>query len=122
MDVLLVIFGAVLNALAQISLKWSVHGSGRLGPSDLWSSLPRLLTNPMFLIALLLYGASLLNWVMVLSRLDVSVAYPLMSIAYVFTFIVGVVVFGEALTTSRVVGALAIIAGAILLARPTVHA
>jgi multidrug transporter EmrE-like cation transporter len=122
MDVVLVIVGAMLNALAQVALKWGVHGSGRLGPSDLWSQLPRLITNPMLIIAVVLYVASLANWVMVLSRLDLSVAYPLMSIAYVFSFIVGVTLFHEPLNASKVVGALAIIGGAILLARPTARA
>jgi multidrug transporter EmrE-like cation transporter len=121
MDIVLVIVGALLNALAQLALKWGVHGSGRLGPSELWTQLPRLMTNPMLIIAVVLYVASLANWMMVLSRLDLSVAYPLMSLAYVFTFVVGVAVFHEPMSASRILGASAIIGGAILLARPQVR-
>jgi multidrug transporter EmrE-like cation transporter len=123
MDVALVLLGAVLNALAQIALKASVHGQPPMrSPHELLAAAPRLLTSPMFLLALALYGISVLNWLIVLSRVELSVAYPAMSIAYVLTFIAGVVAFGEQATPVRIIGACAIVLGAVLISRPATPA
>ena len=117
-EIALAILGAVLNALAQVGMKYALHGL----PPMRWDTCldwgPRLLLRPMFLAALTLYVISLVNWVVVLSRLELSIAYPIMSLALVLTFAAGVLAFGEQITLARLLGAAAIILGAVLISRP----
>jgi len=55
-------------------------------------------------------------WLWVLSRLDVSLAYPLVSLGFVVTLALGVVWLGEPLSWTRVAGCGLIVAGVWLLA------
>ena len=65
---------------------------------------------------LLLYGLSAVAWLWVLSRLDVSVAYPLVSLGFVVTFAAGVFWLGEPWSWQRLLGAGCIVLGVVLLA------
>jgi drug/metabolite transporter (DMT)-like permease len=63
------------------------------------------------------YGFSALLWLDVLSKLEISIAFPLVSITYVITLFVGKFVFGDVITWSRVLGVTIIIVGVIFVAR-----
>jgi len=58
-----------------------------------------------------LYGTSLLMWFYVLSHMELSRAFPLVSIAYVFTLLMGYFFFNEPLTAYKIIGVSLIIAG-----------
>jgi len=63
------------------------------------------------------YAVSVAPWLFVLSRLPVSVAYPMVSIGYVLTAILGWFFLGEVVTLSRLGGIMLICAGVVLVAR-----
>ncbi len=67
--------------------------------------------------ALGLYALSAVVWIMALSKLDLSQAYPMTSIGYILTAIIGVFAFGEVMTASRLVGLGLILVGVLILAR-----
>jgi len=54
-------------------------------------------------------------WLVVLSQVDVSYAYPLLAISYVFVAIYSWIFFGENITTYRALGIILITIGAILI-------
>ena len=68
-------------------------------------------------IGLCCYGVSVILWLGALSRVPVSIAYPMLSIGYVVNAGAALFLFSEALTTGKVVGILLIVAGVIVLAR-----
>lgn len=111
----------VMSAAAQLLLKW---GMGRLGgagadsvdAADVWGLYQRALTSPGVWGGLMLYGLSALAWLWVLSRLDVGVAYPLVSLGFVLTLAVGVLWLGEPFSWMRALGCGLIVAGVLLLA------
>ncbi len=70
-----------------------------------------LLKHRDFLISLVLLGIGLLLWLVVLARLDVSIAYPLLSLSYVVVMIAAKLFFDEQIPLHRWVGAFLIIAG-----------
>ena len=113
----LVMLGMALNVGAQVALKFAVHRVGEVSYSD-----PRvflaLAINPLVILGLFLYAASVLNWLVVLKRMDLGLAYPLMSLGYIATFLLGIWLFNEPLSTTRIIGILVIIAGVVLLTRP----
>lgn len=116
---ILVLFGVLLNAAAQLLLKAGTNSVGVFAFS-LENLVPiglRLLTEPAILCGLGLYVLSVVIWIMALSRLDVSLAYPMLSIGYVVNAVAAWQLFGEALTSQRLIGIGTIIVGVFLVAR-----
>jgi multidrug transporter EmrE-like cation transporter len=115
---LLVLLGMVLNVGAQVALKYATQGSTTLSLSGVMAEPARFLLNAWFLAGLVLYAVSVLNWLIVLGRMELSVAYPLMSLGYILTLLIGAWLFHEPVTVVRVVGVLVIILGVVLITRP----
>ena len=127
---LLVLFGMALNVAAQVALKFASAGptgaeaTGAEVTGNMFSILAdplRLAMNPWFIFGLVLYAVSVINWVVVLGKLDLSVAYPLMSIGYIFTLLLGAWLFKEPVSLTRIAGVLVIIFGVVLITRPVPH-
>jgi multidrug transporter EmrE-like cation transporter len=105
----------LMSAGAQLSMKVGMSPAGG-SPSSVSGAYVHALTNVWVWVGLGLYGLSALAWLWVLSRLDVSVAYPLVSLGFVVTFAAGVLWLGEAWSWQRLLGAGLIVAGVVLLA------
>lgn len=73
------------------------------------------LRNPPVIAGFLLYGISAILWIIVLSRVDLSVAYPSISVGYVLILLFSWFYLKEPLNLARVAGVLLISAGVILL-------
>jgi multidrug transporter EmrE-like cation transporter len=115
----LILTGVLLNAGAQLLLK---AGVSELGVIQLkWSSLVtagwRLALEPCILGGLFCYAVSVVVWLLALSRVDVSIAYPMLSIGYVVNAFAAWALFGEAMTLPRVAGIGVIIVGVYLVSR-----
>jgi multidrug transporter EmrE-like cation transporter len=124
---LLVLLGMLLNVGAQLALKWAAlalatpeSASARPGLSfaAIAADPLRVLLNGWFIVGLVLYAVSVVNWLVVLDRVAFSVAYPLMSIGYILTLALGVMLFKEPLSLTRVLGVAVIMCGVILITRP----
>lgn len=109
----LAVFCVLLSSAAQIALK---RGMAPPPGADLSGTYAHALTSPMVWLGLGLYGLSTLLWLWVLSRLDVSLAYPLVSLGFVVTMAVGVLWLGEPFSWVRVGACTLIVIGVCLLA------
>ena len=63
------------------------------------------------------YVASVSVWLLVLSRIDVGLAYPSMSLGYVATAIAAYFLFNEPLSAMRVAGIFVIMLGVFVISR-----
>lgn len=114
----LILCGVLLNAGAQLLLKAGVNA---VGPFAFTAAnvLPvgwRLATSPFILAGLGCYVISVVVWILGLSRVDVSVAYPLLSLGYVVNAVAAAYLFGEVVTWQRATGIAVILAGVWLVA------
>lgn len=118
-DLLLLLLGVLLNALAQMGLKSATAASGTiaLDRNSLLAAAQTLMGTPAFWAALVAYGLSVVVWVIGLSRVPVSQAYPLLSLGYVLTALGAWALLGEALTVQRSAGIAVIIVGVVLVSR-----
>jgi multidrug transporter EmrE-like cation transporter len=66
---------------------------------------------------LVCYAVSLVVWIMGLSRVDVTIAYPMLSIGYVINALGAYWLLGEAISMQRLLAIAVILAGVILLYR-----
>lgn len=115
----LILIGVLLNAAAQLLLKAGTNSIGHFA-FDRANILPigwRLATEPHILGGLSCYVISVVVWIMALSRVPVSIAYPMLSIGYVVNAIAAWWLFGEAVTPIRLLGIGVIIIGVFIVAR-----
>jgi drug/metabolite transporter (DMT)-like permease len=111
--------GVLLNALAQLGLKAATRVSGPLvaGDAGVWRKGLELLSVPPLWYALIAYGLSVIVWLVGLSRVPVSQAYPLLSLGYVINIGLAWWLLGEVPNVQRVAGIAVIVAGVILVTR-----
>ena len=115
----LILTGVMLNAAAQLLLKAGTSSVGEFAFTAV-NVVPvgtRLLSDPFILGGIGCYVVSVVVWIMALSRVDVSLAYPMLSIGYVINAIAAWYLFGEALTAQRMIGIATIVIGVFLVAR-----
>lgn len=116
---LLILAGVLLNALAQFLLKAGVNRMGTIGLD--WGALTsagwRLASEPYIYGGLGCYVISVVVWILALSRVPVSMAYPMLSIGYVVTAVAAWAFLGESVTPLRLVGIGIIIIGVFIVAR-----
>ena len=115
----LVITGVLLNAAAQLLLKAGTNAigafefiAGNVAPIG-W----KVVTQPFILTGIGCYVVSVAVWILALSRVEVSIAYPMLSLGYVVNAIAAWYLFGEAVTPGRLAGIGVIIVGVFIVAR-----
>ena len=115
----LVMTGVLLNAAAQLLLKAGTNSVGTFAFS-LENAVPvgwKLATEPHIVGGLACYVVSVVVWIMALSRVEVSIAYPMLSVGYVVNAIAAWYLFGEAVSATRLAGIGVIILGVYIVAR-----
>jgi len=116
---IIAILSIVLSVAAQFSLKAGMSSAGIkavLARPFTFSSAVSVFSNKYVLGGFMLYGLGAVVWLLVLSKWDVSKAYPLVGLGFIFTVAIGFMV-GEQITSSRVLGVALICAGVILVGR-----
>ena len=116
---LFLLAGVMLNAGAQLLLKAGVRPLGPLTveASTLLSTGARVLTQWPILAGLACYVISVGVWLVALSRVEVSMAYPMLSLGYVVNAVAAYWLFGEALGPARCTGIAIILVGVYVVAR-----
>lgn len=116
---LLVVGVAFLNTLANLLLK---TGAGKIGtiPHDLSGILSfslKLVSNWFLIGGLFFFGLGFLVWVLILNKVPLGSAAPLMSLGYVFILVLSYFLFKEPITATKIVGVLVILLGVIIITR-----
>lgn len=115
----LILFSVLINAAAQLLLK---AGMNRIGHFEFaWvNAVPvglQVAASPFVLLGVAAYFASMLVWLLVLSRVEVGYAYPMISLGYIVNAVAGYYLFQENLSATRIAGILVIILGVYLVSR-----
>jgi drug/metabolite transporter (DMT)-like permease len=120
MNTLIIAIASItLSVSAQFLLKagmGSLAVKQTLNEPTTWKTLLTVLTNPHIFAGFMLYGIGAIVWLGVLSRWEVSKAYPLVGLGFVLTLLVGLL-NGEQITTTRVIGVMLISSGVFLVGR-----
>lgn len=102
--ILLGISAIVLLSCGQTSIKVGLNHIGGFSLGHGTAGLAKLFTTPWIAIGFICYGLSSLLWLDVLSKLQFSLAFPLVGLTYVFSLLIGRFFFQEAFGWERVVG------------------
>ena len=107
----------MLLSAGQTSIKFGLNSIGGVQLAEGISSFLKLLQTPWVIVGFLCYGLSAVLWLDVLSKLDFSLAFPLVGLTYVFTLLIGRFLFGEVVGWERLLGVALILGGVFFLAR-----
>jgi multidrug transporter EmrE-like cation transporter len=115
----LILFGVLLNVIAQLLLKQGMNHIGYFAFS--WQNLMpvtwQVSTNPYIVTGVFTYVFSVAIWLLVLSRVQVSYAYPLLSVGYIVNAFAAYYLFAEDLSVVRMLGIFIIMLGVYIVAR-----
>ena len=109
----------LLTSYGQLVLKWQV---GKASPvpfafMESWPPLLQLLARPWVLSAFVAaFGASVC-WMLAISRLELSRAYPFMALNFLFVVLVAVPMFGETLTAPKLIGLAFVVIGLVFISQ-----
>jgi multidrug transporter EmrE-like cation transporter len=115
-----IISGVILNACAQLLLKAGTNAIGgaiHLTMSNWFQTFVKVVTQLPILGGLACYAISLVVWIIGLSRTDVTIAYPMLSLGYVVSAFGAWMFLGEAVSPQRLAAIGVIVIGVVLLAR-----
>ena len=115
----LLMLGVFLNATAQLLLKAGTNAVGQFEFSA-GNVVPvgmKLALEPHIMGGIACYVVSVAVWILGLSRVEVSIAYPMLSVGYVLNAVAAWYLFGEAVSLTRLTGIGIIILGVYVVAR-----
>jgi drug/metabolite transporter (DMT)-like permease len=103
----------LLNTLILVSgqFLWKIGMTNRSVSFDSIGAITRVLISPYILSGLFLYGMATVLWLFILTKVPLSVAYPIQSIAYILAVFGAYFFFQEEITIWKVIGVILIMAG-----------
>ncbi len=116
-NLLLILVAIVLGSFGQVFMKKGMMTFGSVTLTTIWSQLVRILTIPYVLMGFAFFGVSAILWLVVVSRNDLSYAYPMVSLGYVLVLLASAFFFKENISLVRVLGVALICAGVCLVSK-----
>ncbi len=116
-NILLILSSVALNALAQLFVRQGMLkiGSVSLEIGQLWNMVLSFFTNLYLWGGMLCYAVSLVLWMVVLSKVNVSLAYPFSCVGFIITAVLAYFFLNEPLTLQKCIGIAVICLGVIIL-------
>ena len=112
-EFLLIIVSTILGALAQISLKYGMKNVDTYGLTlqKLLKVIISSFFQPFILLGISLYIISMIIWLVVLSRVELSYARPLVALGFILVIIFSWVFLHEQISIIRIIGVFLIAVG-----------
>jgi multidrug transporter EmrE-like cation transporter len=112
---LLMLFVVGFNVCGHVFLKAGMNQLGAISAGSLITNFPRVFSNAAVLIGLFCYVTSVGGYMVLLSRIDISVAYPVVtSLAYGAIILVSFFIFREPFSLIKWLGLVLILGGVLL--------
>ena len=116
-NLIFIVTSVLLNALAQILLKAGMKNFSNIDlKNNVIQTVMSIAINPYIICGFISYGISILLWLWVLSKVDVSYAYPFQALGYIVVTIIAWLLFQENINLTRIIALIFITLGLIILA------
>ena len=115
MNIVLILLSVLLNCAAQLLIRKGMLVEGEVGMRNMLSHLGSMMTNIWLWGAMFCFLGSILLWIVVLSRVEVSYAYVFNSIGYVVLTICAYWLFDESISIYKIIGMGVVILGLIIM-------
>lgn len=116
-NLIFIVSSVLLNALAQILLKAGMKNFNNIDlKNNIMQTFLSISLNPYIISGFISYGISIILWLWVLSKVDVSLAYPFQALGYIVVTILAWLIFQENVNMTRIIALIFITLGLIILA------
>jgi multidrug transporter EmrE-like cation transporter len=112
----LILLSVLLGAAGQVLVKFGAVNLN-FNNENFFNIFLSILTNIPVMSGIIVYGISFLIWIKVLSKVELSYAYPMVSLGYVLIIIFSYFIFKENVTITRIFGVVIIIIGVIIVSK-----
>jgi drug/metabolite transporter (DMT)-like permease len=117
-NLLLIILTVIINTTGQFVIKTGVNRIGKFSiMEDFFNFIVKAFTSWIIIGGFGLYFLSAVLWIVILSRAELSWAFPILSLSYVITVLISPVLLNETFSIQRIVGTLVICLGVFLVSR-----
>jgi len=110
----LLLMSILTSVAGQFLLKAGALKLGKVNPENAASHVLRIATTPELLLGLACYGLGAIAYILLLTRVKLSVAGPAIALVYVFSVLIGCLIFREPIPLHRLVGLAFIVSGVLL--------
>ncbi len=110
----LLLISVMTSSLGQFCLKVGALQLGQVTEDNAFSHILRIAMTPALLAGLAAYGIGAISYILLLTRVNLSVAAPAASLIYLASVLIGYFFFGETLPPVRVLGLGFIVLGVVL--------
>ena len=116
MSYVYVLCTVLLTVYGQIVIKWQVLEAGPFptDPAEKMQFLGRLLLNPWVISAFITAFLAAVSWMAAMTRLELSHAYPFMSLAFILVMLCSAWFFSEPITPMKVAGIALVVLGLVV--------
>ncbi|HEY8910041.1 MAG TPA: EamA family transporter [Desulfosporosinus sp.] len=101
----------VLGATGQFLFRLGMLHYGKVTVTGIWRQLGSIILTPTIFLGFSCFGISSILWLVVISRWELSYAYPLVALGYVLAILYGTLLLHETLTLPKLLGSFLILAG-----------
>lgn len=105
------LFSILLGATGQFLFRLGMMDYGKVTVTGIWRQLGAIVFSPAIFAGFICFGVSSILWLVVISRWELSYAYPLVALGYVIAILYGTLLLHENLTLAKVLGSMLILAG-----------
>lgn len=113
-ELILLLMSVLASVGGQFFLKAGALKLGRVHIGNAVSHILSIITTPELVLGLACYGLGALAYIMLLTRVSLSIAGPSISLVYVFSVLLGYFIFREVIPVTRLIGLSFIVCGVIL--------
>ena len=110
----LLLISVMSSVAGQFFLKAGANKLGRVSLDNAFNHILNIITVPELLLGLISYGLGAIAYILLLTRVNLSVAGPSVSLVYVFSVLLGYFLFKETIPLTRLIGLSLIVCGVIL--------
>jgi drug/metabolite transporter (DMT)-like permease len=110
----LLLLSIVAGVIGQFFLKTGALALGQVNAANAINLVLRMITIPQLVVGLALYGVGAIAYILLLTRVNLSIVGPSIALSYVFSVLLGYFVFKETIPVERIVGLGLIVCGVIL--------
>ena len=110
----LLLMSVMSSVAGQFFLKAGANKLGRVSLDNAFNHILNIITVPELLLGLISYGLGAIAYILLLTRVNLSVAGPSVSLVYVFSVLLGYFLFKETIPLTRLIGLSLIVCGVVL--------
>ena len=116
-NLVMIMATVILNTAGQFMMKAGINRVGKIGLGNIVEAFQKVVTSWYVIGGFTSYALSAVLWILILSRAELSWAFPMVSLSYVITALLAPYLLNETFSAQRFIGILVICAGVFLVSR-----